>query len=490
MKQHRGLVAGEWLTAAAANRVIHDPATGKPVSCVPDMGAEQVAAAVASARHALQSSEWSCNGRLRADVLLEWADRVAKNIEPLAERLTCENGKLLGESRFEIGNQVNVIRYNAGLARTVSGRSHALGSHAMAVVTREPIGVVAVISPWNWPIALMVRDMAPALAAGNAVLCKPASQTAGVALEFLKHLADCAELPEGILNMLTGAGSVVGQAMVESTDIDMIAFTGDGSTGRRIVRDSADSLKKIALELGGKSPYIVCADANLDKAVPELVSAVFTTTSGQICTAPSRLVVEKSIRADVVRRLTDAIAGIKIGNGFDPDSQMGPLSTAEQFAKVQQYIEQGRNDACLIAGGDVPDRAELGGGYFVGPAIFSDVNPESPLARDEIFGPVLVLQEFSDDDEAIYIANDTMFGLAAAVFTENVHRAWSLSRAIMAGTVWVNTYNRFYAETEVGGYKTSGIGRMAGIDGLQEFTQTKHINFDSTPPASAAGRVR
>lgn len=489
MKQHDAFVAGEWVSAGTEGRIINDPATGDPVSRVPEMNAGHVEAAVSLARQALGNSDWSVNGQVRANVLLEWADQVSRNIEPLAERLTYENGKLLGESRFEIGNQVNVIRYNAGLARTVCGRSHALGLHVMGVVAREPIGVVAVISPWNWPIALMVRDMAPALAAGNAVLCKPASQTAGVALEFLKLLASCTELPKGILSMLTGPGSVVGQAMVESPGIDMIAFTGDGSTGRRIVRDSASSLKKIALELGGKSPYVVCADANLDKAIPELVSAVFTTTSGQICTAPSRLVVEESISQEVLRRLKESMSGIKVGNGFDPKSQMGPLSTREQFEKVTQYIQQGRKEAQLVAGGEAIDNPELSKGFFIRPAIFSDVEPQSAMAQEEIFGPVLVLQTFSDDDDAISLANNTKFGLAAAVFTENIHRAWNLSRAIKAGTIWVNTYNRFYAETEVGGYKTSGIGRMAGIEGLMEFTQTKHINFDSTPPAPRAGRV-
>lgn len=489
MKQHQAFVAGEWVKADSQARLINDPATGEPVSRIPEMDVGHVDAAVSMARHALDSSDWSSNGQLRANVLLEWADRISKNIEALAERLTYENGKLLNESRFEIGNQVNVIRYNAGLARTVSGRSQALGPHVMGVVAREPIGVVAVISPWNWPITLMVRDMAPALAAGNAVLCKPASQTAGVALEFLSLLAQCADLPKGILSMLAGAGSVVGQAMVEHPGVDMIAFTGDGSTGRRIIRDSAQSLKKVALELGGKSPYVVCADANLDKAVPELVSAVFTTTSGQICTSPSRLVVEESISEEVIQRLSDTIAGIRVGNGFDPESQMGPLSTQEQFEKVVQYVEQGRGEARLIAGGEALDRSKLGGGYFVRPTIFTDVDPQSALAQEEIFGPVLVVQNFTNDDEAIAIANNTMFGLAAAVFTENIHRAWNLSRAIKAGTVWVNTYNRFYAETEVGGYKTSGIGRMAGIEGLMEFTQTKHINFDSTPPAPVAGRV-
>lgn len=489
MRQHKALVAGEWLAAGKEGRIIEDPATGEAVSVIPEMDARHVDAAVSLARQTLESSEWSSNGQLRANVLLEWAERIAQNIESLAERLTYENGKLLSEARFEIGSQVNVIRYNAGLARAVSGRSHALGSQVMAVVTREPIGVVAVISPWNWPVTLMVRDMAPALAAGNAALCKPASQTAGVALEVLKLLAECEELPGGILSMITGAGSVVGQAMVEHAGIEMIAFTGDGSTGRRIIRDSADSMKKISLELGGKSPFVVCADANLDKAVPELISAVFTTTSGQICTAPSRLVVEESIRAEVTQRLVDAISGITLGNGFDPQSQMGPLSTREQFEKVAQHIEQGCKDATLLAGGKPVNDAKLAKGHFVGPTIFADVDPQSALAQEEIFGPVLVLQSFANDDDAIAVANDTVFGLAAAVFTDNVHRAWKLSRGIKAGTVWVNTYNRFYAETEVGGYKTSGIGRMAGIEGLMEFTQTKHINFDSIPPTPVAGRV-
>lgn len=489
MKDYKVLVGGEWVDTSSDCTTISDPATGEIVSCIPALTAEHVDSAVTAARAALESSNWAFDGRLRSEVMLVWADKIAANVDSLAECLTMENGKLLSEAKFEISNQVNVVRYNAGLARTVSGRSHSFGQEVMGVVVREPIGVVAVISPWNWPISLMVRDLAPALAAGNAVLCKPASQTAGICVAVLRLLAECSDLPSGILSMLTGSGSKVGQSMVVHPGIDMIAFTGDGSTGRRIARDAADTLKKIVLELGGKSPFVICADANLDKAIPELVSAVFTTTSGQICTAPSRLVVESSIKNEVCVRLTDAIRDIRVGSGFDPESQMGPLTTAEQYEKVLSYVEMGKKEGTLIAGGEPVAGASSEKGFFVNPVIFADVDPKSALAQDEIFGPVLVVQTFDDDDEAVRLANDSPFGLAAAVFTDNVHRAWKLSRAIQAGTVWVNTYNRFYAETEVGGYKTSGIGRMAGIDGLMEFTQTKHINFDSTAPSGKAGRT-
>jgi betaine-aldehyde dehydrogenase len=292
-----------------------------------------------------------------------------------------------------------------------------------------------------------------------------------------------------VLNVVTGPGGSVGQAIVEHPDIDMIAFTGDVSTGRQIMRAAADTLKKVALELGGKSPMIVCGDANLDKAVPELVSAVFTTTSGQICTAPSRLVVEERIHNEVVARLRAAVASIRIGSGLEPGTQMGPLTTRSQLDKVLQYIAIGRREADLVAGGERLDGEPYARGHFITPTIFDSVAPTSRLVQEEIFGPVLAIQTFRDDAEAIRLANGTPYGLASAVWTENVNRAWMLARAIQAGTVWVNTYHRFHAETEVGGYKQSGVGRMAGIEGLLEFTQTKHINFDSTPAGAHVGKT-
>lgn len=461
---------------------ITNPSNGEIVSRIPKMNSADVDRAVAEATAALAETDWSHNGVLRAKVMLQWADRLEENIESVARQLTLENGKLIGEATYEVTSQVGVIRYNAGLARTVSGRSHSLGRDSFAVVARDPMGVVAVISPWNWPVTLMIRDMAPALAAGNALLVKPASQTAGVSLDVLRLLLEETDLPRGLVHPVAGSGSDAGQAIVEHPGIDMIAFTGDGSTGRSIMRDASQSLKKLSLELGGKSPMVVCDDADLDKAVPTLVSAIFTTTSGQICTAPSRLLVERGIEGELIERLKKAVSAIRIGDGFDRNSQMGPMTTRDQYEKVLSFVERGRREGRLVAGGEPLQDESLAKGNFVSPAIFTDVADDSPLNRDEIFGPVLVIKTFEGDEEAIALANDTEFGLASAVFTENVHRAWRISRAIKAGTVWVNTYNRFYPEVEVGGYKQSGIGRMAGIDGLMEFTQTKFINFDSIPP--------
>lgn len=490
MEEAISLIGGAWTRPHNDEFFdVIDPASGDVVTRVAQASSADVDKAVSAARTALATSDWAYDGALRAQVLLEWADKLSQNIESLARQLTRENGKIFGEARFEISSQVGVIRYNAGLARTISGRSHSLGREIFSVVAREPMGVVAVISPWNWPVTLMVRDMVPALAAGNAVIVKPASQTSGACLGVLRLLAECANLPPGILNVVVGRGSSVGQAIVEHPGIDMIAFTGEAETGRNLMRAAAQTLKKVSLELGGKSPMVVCADANLDKAVPELVSAVFTTTTGQICTAPSRLVVESSIHDEVVERLRALVGTLQVGNGFEAGVRMGPLTTRSQLEKVLSYIELGRRDATLVAGGRALNEGSLKNGNFVEATIFDDVPLDSPLAREEIFGPVLVVQTFTGDAEAIQLANATPYGLSSAVWTDNLQRAWRLSRAIQAGTVWVNTYNRFYPEMEVGGYKESGVGRMAGIDGLLEFTQTKNINFDNRDASAGIGRI-
>jgi betaine-aldehyde dehydrogenase len=490
MDKHQASVADQPAAVTAGKFfTITNPATGESVAEVPEASVDDVNAAVQAARNAIETSDWAYDGQLRATVMLQWADRIAEDIDPLARELTRENGKVLGESRFEIGSQVGRIRYNAGLARTLGGKAYSLGREVFGVVAAEPMGVVAVISPWNWPVTLMVRDMAPALAAGNAVIVKPASQTAKVCADVVHHLTQCPDLPPGIVTVLTGPGSSVGQAIVEHPGIDMIAFTGDASTGRGLMRDAAPTLKKLSLELGGKSPMVICDDANLDKAIPELVSGIFTTTAGQICTAPSRVVVQRSIYEEVVKRLQAAVRAIRVGNGLDSGVQMGPLATRSQFDKVVSYIDLGRREATLIAGGDVLTDGEYRAGNFVAPTVFSDVAVDSRLVQDEIFGPVLVVQVFDTDQEAIELANATPYGLASAVWTENVHRAWRIARGIQAGTVWVNTYNRFYDEAEVGGYKQSGYGRMQGIEGLHEFTQTKHINFDDRGMEAGVGKA-
>lgn len=489
MKEYRVPLAGSWRTVGESYTEIINPSNNEVVSRIPALEREDVDAAVTGAQEALRTSDWAWDGRLRADVLLQWADRLASRVDEIAESLVLENGKVLREARFEIANQIQVIRYNAGLARSLAGRSHSLGRHVAGLVTVEPMGVVAVISPWNWPIALLTRDLAPALAAGNAALCKPASQTAGATAAFLATLAEVEDLPPGILSVVTGSGSCVGQAMVEHPDINMIAFTGDGSTGQRILRDAAATFKKVVLELGGKSPFVICADADIKKAAGELASAIFTTTSGQICTAPSRAVVEESCLEELVEHLREIVAGITLGDGFDEKTSMGPLTTREQYNKVVHYINEARRTCTLLVGGEIPEAASVGGGLFVGPAVFTDIPQGAPLLQEEIFGPVLTLQSFRTDEEAVTLANSTAFGLSAAVFCTDINRIMQLSREIRAGTIWVNTYNRFYPETEVGGYGASGIGRMAGDIGLREFTQTKHINLDFTPGTTPVGRV-
>jgi betaine-aldehyde dehydrogenase len=274
-----------------------------------------------------------------------------------------------------------------------------------------------------------------------------------------------------------GSGAVVGEALVGHDGVDMIAFTGETVTGIQVMKRAADGLRKVALELGGKAPNVVFADANLDKALAGAENAIFT-TCGQICTAGSRLLVEDSIHDEFVERLAVSTDGLRVGDGLDPSSQLGPLASDAQRDKVLGYIERGKVEGTLMAGGAVLEGEHYDAGNFVSPAIFGGLAPDSSLVRDEIFGPVLTVQRFSDEAEAVTLANDTDYGLAAGLWTQNLDRAWRIGRAIRAGTIWVNTYHHFYDEVEVGGFKRSGIGRQQGLEGLYEFTETKHLNFD------------
>jgi betaine-aldehyde dehydrogenase len=344
-------------------------------------------------------------------------------------------------------------------------------------VLREPVGVVAVITPWNWPLTLLVRSLAPALAAGNATIVKPASLTSAITVEALALLAADDDLPAGTLGCVLGAGAVVGDALVGHDGVEMIAFTGETSTGIDVMKRAADGLRKVALELGGKAPNIVFADANLEKALSGAENAIFT-TCGQICTAGSRLLVEDSIHDEFVERLAGNARGLRIGDGLDDATQLGPVASATQRDKIVEYVEQGKQEGTLV-GGDTPlDVNGYDDGFFVSPAVFTDLPSNSRLIREEIFGPVLTVQRFSDESEAIALANETEYGLASGLWTQNLDRAWRVGRAIRAGTVWINTYHHFYDEAEVGGFKRSGIGRQQGVEGLHEFTETKHLNFD------------
>lgn len=468
------------LVASGAAMESFDPATGELVATVAVSSTEDVDGAVERAHDALRTKSWRNNGALRARVLNRWAVRLRENIDYFAELITREQGKTVGEARGEILGSIGQVEYNAGLARALYGRAIALNEGVHGVVLREPVGVVAAITPWNYPFNLTIRAVAPALAAGNAVIVKPASLTPAIVTKALEMLHEDPDMPDGILSVVVGPGGTVGDRLVRSDGIDMIAFTGDSSTGIGVMKTAADSLKKVSLELGGKSPNIVFADANLDKALAGAVNAAFT-AAGQICTAGSRLVVERSIHDEFMDRLATRVRDMRVGEGLDAATEMGPLVSAGQKKTVMDYIDIGRTDGTIVVGGNALDESPYSAGHFVAPTIITDLPSDSRVITEEIFGPVLAVQTFEDEDEAIAIANGTEFGLACGLWTTNLDRAWRVGRAVESGTIWINTYHHFYGEAEVGGFKRSGIGRQQGIEGILEFTETKHLNFDSNP---------
>jgi betaine-aldehyde dehydrogenase len=456
-----------------------DPATGDVVARVRSSERADVDAAVAAGRAAVRSA-WRDDGALRGRVLHRYAQALRDNVDRLAELLTREQGKKLFEARIEVLGAANHAEYYAGQARAVHGRALPLGPGVHGVTLREPVGVVAVITPWNWPLTLLTRSLAPALAAGNAVVVKPASLTPAITVEALAPLAADPELPGGVLACALGSGAVVGDALVRHPDVAMVAFTGESTTGIDVMKSAADHLKRVALELGGKSPNVVFADAPMDKALDGAAAAAFSST-GQICTAGSRLLLERSIADEFLARLRERVESMHVGDGLDPATDIAPVVSRSRQRAILDYIELGRREGDVVAGGAqlAGDRYERG--CFVPPTVVSGLAPESRIVQDEIFGPVLAVQVFDDDDEAIALANCTEFGLAAGLWTSNLQRAWRLGREIEAGTIWINTYNRFYSELEVGGFKRSGVGRQQGVAGLEEFTEVKSLNFDSNP---------
>jgi betaine-aldehyde dehydrogenase len=452
-----------------------DPATGEVVARVRQATVADADAAVRRAKAAFAGSKWRNDGALRSRVLTRYAERLRQHSDKLAELLTREQGKTIGEARSEIAGSADMVDYYAGLARAVYGRAIALSDTAHGVIIREPVGVVAVITPWNWPLTLLERSLAPALAAGNACVVKPASLTPAITVAGLALLTQDPELPDGILTCVTGPGREIGDALTGHPDVDMIAFTGESGTGAQVMRTAAAQAKKVALELGGKSPNIVFADANLDKALDGALNAIFT-TSGQICTAGSRLLVEASVYDEFIAGLLKRVGQFRLGDPLDPATTLGPLVSAGQARTVTEYIEIGRADGTLLTGVDTPVPET---GHFVAPTVIADLPLDSRVVREEVFGPVLTVHRFADEAEAIRIAEDTEFGLAAGIWTRDLDRAWRVGRAVRSGTVWINTYHHFYPEAEVGGFRSSGLGRQQGVDGLLEFTETKHLNFDS-----------
>jgi aldehyde dehydrogenase (NAD+) len=476
--QKKLLINNEWRSSSSGGTMeVINPATEEVVASVAAADAADVDAAVAAARAALNGPWGQMSARERGRLVRKLADRLLERLDEVARLETLHNGKPISESReIEIPAAAECFEYFAGWADKVMGETIPVKGSYLTYTLREPIGVVAAIVPWNFPLLLAAWKVAPALACGNTIIIKPASQTPLTALA-LGEIAVEVGLPPGVLNVITGPGSKVGQAIVEHPGIDKIAFTGDTSTGKSIMRSAAETLKKITLELGGKSPNIVLPDADLEAAIRGVTIGIFY-GKGEVCAAGSRLLVDRSIKSEFIDKLAARVKKMAIGDPMDPKTRFGAVSSKKQLETVLRYIESGKKEgATLVAGGE---RADIGTGkgYFVQPTVFADVTPEMTISREEIFGPVLASIEYADLDEAIAKANDTQYGLAAGIWTRDIKKAHYVARKLQAGTVWINTYNVYDTAAPFGGYKQSGFGREMSAHALEHYTQVKSVWVD------------
>jgi acyl-CoA reductase-like NAD-dependent aldehyde dehydrogenase len=450
-----------------------DPASGRALTQVPRGGPTEVDAAVAAAREAFDDKRWSgLRPGKRSEVLFKVGELIKRNIPELAQLEALDSGKPVSLASGEMWSAGEVFRYYSGWPTKIYGETNPSDDSMFIYSLREPVGVCGGIIPWNFPLVMAAWKVAPALAFGNTVVLKPAEQTPLTALRLAELCAE-AGVPEGAVNVVTGFGPEAGQALAQHYDVDKIAFTGSTEVGRKILHSSEGNLKRVSLELGGKSPNIVFADANMKRASKGSMMGVFL-NSGQVCTAGTRILVEGSIHDEFVASLVEATSSMKLGNPLEEDTGMGPVVSQEQLDKVTGYIEIGRSEGAeVVAGGE--RATDLGDGFFVQPTVFAGVRNDMRIAQEEIFGPVAAVIEVADVDEAIAIANDTIYGLAAAVWTNDLTKAHRVARGIKAGTVWVNTTGLFDASVSFGGYKQSGFGRELGRHSLETYTQTKSV---------------
>lgn len=468
-------IGGTWVRSGPTAPCF-DPATGDPVASLYEGGAVEAEAAVEAARHAFETTAWAHAPRLRAAVLLAFADRLESRAMEVARWLTLTNGKVLRESLGEVAAGVSELRYYAGLARNIFGRHTQIDEGKYSLLSREAAGVVAIIAPWNAPVTLLIRSLAPAMAAGCTSVVKGAHQTAVVTDLVLECLDGIPNLPAGVINHFHETGVAGAQVLTTHPEVDVVSFTGSAATGKRIMAAASGTLKRLSLELGGKAPCLVFEDADIPAAVAGIAAGV-TVLSGQMCVSTTRAIVQESVAKPLREALCKHFEALVVGPGIDPRSGMGPLIDIPSRDRVLTMTGSARHIVLPVRIPDDLPRA----GAFLCPGITEEMDLSSPHVQEEIFGPVLNIEVVQDEEAAVARANATRYGLAASLWTRDLHRASRVSRQLRTGTVWVNSHGRLFPEAETGGWRESGFGRLHGVEGLNDFLQTKHVYHEDTP---------